>query len=531
MMIHTLRFCLLTGILLIWAAALCAQRDDVPARATWGEELTEPAGTRITKAIAVNKEGFYMLRRKNEGALSNEQAYLEYYDTGMRLRKSEQLDLKYKGKRRDFEDVAMIGGQLYLFTSFNNQAQKKNYLFYQKVSKRLQASKDLVMISEVEAPNKAREGAFNLVISGDSSKVLLYSQLPYQKKDPERFAISVFDNQMNKLWSRDIILPYSDQQFGVEDYRIDEQGNVYLMGVLYVDGVRERRRGRPNYQYVILAYTQQGEDVQEYHVALENKFITDLAFRIANDGNLVCAGFFSEKGAYSVKGTCFFKLNARTKEIYNLNFKEFDFEFRTEFMRPAELRRASRAEASGDANRAPELYRFSLDELVLRSDGGAVLVAEQFFVFERAYRYWDGTLRFDYFYNYNDIIVVNIQPDGGIEWATRIPKRQETMNDGGYYSSYAMSIVRDRLYFIFNDNSRNFADDGSGRLYNFNGRNSIVALAELRKDGQLRMYPLFNNRDAEVLTRPKICKQTGSRRMMVYGERGRQYRFAELVFE
>ena len=518
-------------VFLLGTAALSGQRDNVPAKAKWGEELTEPAGTRITKTVAINKEGFYMLRQKNEGALANEQAFIEYYDREMQLRKSQQLELKYKGKRRDFEDVVMIGGELYLFTSFNNQAKKKNFLFYQKLSSRLQPSRNLVMISEVEAPNKAKEGSFNLVISSDSSKVLLYSQLPYQKRDPERFALNVFDNQMNKLWSRDIILPYTDQQFAIEDYRIDKEGNVYIMGVLYVDGVRERRRGRPNYQYIILAYTQQGEDVQEYHIALEDKFITDLAFRIGDDGNVVCAGFFSERGTYSVKGTCFFRLNASTKEIFNLSFKEFGFEFRTEFMRPGELRRASRAEAGDDTGREPELFRFSLDELVLRSDGGAVLVAEQYYVYERTYRYWDGTLRFEYFYNYNDIIVVNIQPDGGIEWATRIPKRQETVNDGGYYSSYAMSIVRDRLYFIFNDNSRNFSNEGNSRLYNFNGRNSIVALAELRKDGQLSMYPLFNNRDADIITRPKICKQIGSRRMMVYGEQGRQYRFAELEFD
>ena len=529
-MIHTIRYLALMAFLL-GTASLWGQRDNVPARAKWGEQLTEPAGTRITKAVAINKEGFYMLRQKNEGALANEQAFIEYYDNEMQLRKSQQLELKYKGKRRDFEDVVMIGGQLYLFTSFNNQAKKKNYLFYQKLSSRLQPSRDLVMVSEVEAQNKAKEGSFNLVISSDSSTVLLYSQLPYQKRDPERFALNVFDNQMNKLWSRDIILPYSDQQFAIEDYRIDKAGNVYLMGVLYADGVRERRRGRPNYQYIILAYTRQGEDVQEYHIALEDKFITDLAFRIGDDGNLVCAGFFSERGTYSVKGTCFFRLNASTKEISNLSFKEFGFEFRTEFMRPGELRRASRAEAGDDTGREPELFRFSLDELVLRSDGGAVLVAEQYYVYERTYRYWDGTLRFEYFYNYNDIIVVNIQPDGGIEWATRIPKRQETVNDGGYFSSYAMSIVRDRLYFIFNDNSRNFSTDGNSRLYNFNGRNSIVALAELRKDGQLSMYPLFNNRDADIITRPKICKQIGSRRMMVYGESGRQYRFAELEFE
>ena len=529
-MIHMIRYVAITGIVLC-TVSLWGQRVEAPAKISWGEEMVEPPGTLITKSIAVNKQGFYMLRQKNEGALSNEQAYIEYYDSSMKLRKSQKLELKYKGKLRDFEDVMMIGGQLYLFTSFNNQAKKKNYLFYQKISKRLQASRDLVMVSEVDAQNKAKEGSFHLILSSDSSKVLLYSQLPYQKKDPERFALKVFDNEMNKLWSHDIILPYTDQQFAIEDYRIDKEGNVYIMGKLYLDGARDSRRRRPNYQYVILAYTQQGEDVQEYHVGLKEKFITDLAFRIGNDGNLVCAGFFSEKGAYSVKGTCFFRLNSSNKEVFNLSFREFDFKFRTEFMRPGELKRASRAEANDDTGRESELYRYSLDELVLRSDGGAVLVAEQYYVYERSYRYWDGTLRFEYYYNYNDIIVVNIQADGSIEWATRIPKRQETVNDGGYYSSYAMSIVRDRLYFIFNDNSRNFKNDGSNRLYNFSGRNSIVALAELHKDGQLQMYPLFHNRDADVITRPKICKQVASRRMMVYGERGRQYRFAQIEFE
>lgn len=508
-----------------------AQPAGAPGLLSWGEELKKPAGTAITKIIEANADGFHALRQK-EGGLGHDEAYVEYYDSNMKLRRSEKLDMKYKGKRRDFEDVMKIGGELYLFTSFNNAAQKKNYLFYQKLNRRLQPSRELVKIGEIDARNKEQGGAFKLVLSRDSSKVLLYNQLPSIKREPERFALQVFDQQLQQLWQRDITLPYSSQLFGVEDYRVDNRGNVYLMGVLYADGVRERRRGSPNYQYVILAYTGDGADAQEYRLTVGNKFLTDLTFRIADDGKLVFAGFYSEKGAYSIKGTCFFRIDPFTKEVQDLNLKEFDFEFRTEFMTDGEVRRAERAEQSGDTRRQPELYQFSLDELVLRSDGGALLVAEQFFVFERVFRNWDGTMRFDYFYNYNDIIVVNIRPDGSIEWATRIPKRQETYNDGGYYSSYAMAIVRDRLYFVFNDNSRNFEGSvGNSRLHNFNGQNSVIALAELHRDGQMRIHSLFRNRDANTITRPRICKQVGSRLMMVYGERGRNYRFGGLQFE
>jgi hypothetical protein len=78
----------------------------------------------------------------------------------------------------------------------------------------------------------------------------------------------------------------------------------------------------------------------------------------------------------------------------------------------------------------------------------------------------------------------------------------------------------------------NYEDVGNdNRLYNFNGRNSIITLAEISKGGRLEMYPLFENRNTGTITRPKICRQIGSRQMLVYGEKGRDFRFAELTFE
>ena len=217
--------------------------------------------------------------------------------------------------------------------------------------------------------------------------------------------------------------------------------------------------------------------------------------------------------------------------------------------------KAKEAERRNDVQRQAELFDYSLDELILRSDGGAVLVAEQFYIqqdrfdnFNNPYGwgagwspyyspYWNsryrGNFQVDYYYNYNDIIVVNIRPTGEIEWAARIPKRQETRNDGGYYSSYAMSIVRDKLYFIYNDNPRNLneAKRKSGRIYNYNGSDSIISLAQINIKGEVNTFPLAYNRDQGVMTRPKMCKQIGKKEMAIFGERGRGYRFGKLIFE
>ena len=529
----------LSRLILLYGSFCCffvtnghGQRTNVPAKVSWGEEIREPASSTISKIISTSKYGFHALRQRAAGPLNDEAVFVELYDNNYRLKRSKELNLKYKGKTRDFEDLLMIKGQLYLLTSFNNQAKKKNYLFYQKISDRLNPSNDVNYLAEIDTRNKVQEGLFDIEISQDSSKVLVYNELPYKRNTPERFAFRVFDHQFNPIWNKDITLPYNDGNFVIEKYSIDNDGNVFLLGVLFKDRVRIRRQGTPNYEYVILSYTQNGAKKDEYKIGLKDKFITDLTFKLDRQGNLVCSGFYSERGNYSIKGTYFFKINAATKQVSNQNLKEFDFQFLTEYMRPGEKRRAEKAEKSGNVNRGPELYRFSLDDLILRSDGGAVLIAEQYYVYERFFRNFDGTLRYDYYYNYNDIIVVNIRPDGSIEWTVRIPKRQETLNDGGYFSSYAMSIVKDRIYFIFNDNPRNFETRNVGnRLYNYNGRQSIVALAEIKKDGSVSEYPLFYNMDADVTTRPKLSKQVGSRKMMIYGERNRRYRFAKLEFE
>ena len=546
---------LLFVALFLGVFSLVKAQSDASASLDWGHDYAEPNNTTATKIIGLRPDGFYLLRQK---VLNNPEAkpraWVEFYDNEMNLKKSVEQELKYKGKQRDFEDVVFLSGELYLLTSFNNSAKKKNYLFKQKLSsKTLVPSKDLEMICETDARNKEAEGSFGSHISKDSTHLLIYNDLPYQKNQPERFGFRVFDRDFNLVWEKDIVLPYPDNQFTVEEYQIDGFGNVHLLGVLYSDEAKWRRRGSPTYQYVILSYFENGEKTEEYRVGLENKFVTDLTLRPMKNGELVCAGFYSEKGTYSIKGAYYFRLDPKTREISNSTYQPFEFDFLTEYMSDKNREKAKAAESKKDSKRSAELLNYSLDELITRSDGGAVLVAEQFYIEEDRYndspfgygygygynpyspfyynRYRNNS-QVDYYYNYNDIIVVNIQPTGEIEWAARIPKKQETRNDSGYYSSYAMSIVRDKLFFIFNDNARNFGNDRkSNRLYNYNGSDSVISLAQINKNGEVTTYPLASNREAGIITRPKMCKQIGKKEMAVFGERGRGYRFGKLTFE
>jgi hypothetical protein len=552
LLLKTIPLLVFLGLFGNWATA---QNAKAPATLNWGSDNSEPANSAATKTLGLTPDGFYVLRQKLLQNMNSKPKYwVEYFNREMKLVRSEQLDLKYKRKLRDFEDVLYLNGKLYLLTSFNNTAKKANYLFKQELNtKTLQPSKNLEMIAETEARNKETEGTFAFAISKDSTKLLVYKALPYEKKSPERFGFKVFDKDFQLVWEKNIVLPYNDDQFTVEEYRVDEDGNVFLLGVLYEDGAKWRRRGRPTYRYVALAYMDNGTAFEEYRLDLEDRFITDLTFRIGTDGKLTFAGFYSERGTYSIKGSYFFRLDPRERAIFNRQASEFSFDFLTAFLSNKARQRAADAIERNDRRQEPELFDYALDELVLRSDGGAVLFAEQYFVEQVDFNnnnfglynpyfspFYDpffmsrnamGRQQPDFYYHYNDIIAINLSPDGNIEWASRIPKRQETRNDGGYYSSYAMATTRDGFFFVFNDDSRNFGRD-DGRLYTYTGRsNSLVAMAHINIKGEVSVYPLSVEKDAGVTLRPKMSKQIGKREMAVLGERGRGYRFGSLKFD
>lgn len=527
-----------------------AAQVEIPFQLTWGGFQPETRNTLATKVVGLTPEGYYLLRQKIlQSPSAKPRVWVDFATKDLKVMRSEELELKYKGKQRDFEDLLYYNNNLYLLTSFNNTSHKKNYLFLQTVNTRnLVANKSLKMIAETEAKNKEVEGSFAVQISEDSAHLLVYHDLPFEKNQPARFGFHVFDRNFDLVWEKEVILPYPDNQFTVEEYRVDDAGNVFLLGVLYSDAAKYRRRGNPTYRYVLLSYLNQGQVEDEMQIELPGKFITDLTFRIGKDGNLVFAGFYSDKGSYSIKGSYFFRFNPYDRSLLNRNYAPFDFNFLTAFMRPKEKERALEAERINDPLRSPELYNYSLDRLILRSDGGAVLIAEQFYVERESYYrnmypyygyypygyfndFYYSNRQVDYLYNYNDIIIVNIKPNGELQWTARIPKWQETRNDGGFYSSYAMSIVRDKLYFIFNDDARNFDPKRKAdRVYKYTGQNEMVVLAELDTKGEVKMQPLLTN-DADVKLRPKLCKQSSLREMLLFGEANGGYKLGKLDFE
>ena len=201
-------------------------------------------------------------------------------------------------------------------------------------------------------------------------------------------------------------------------------------------------------------------------------------------------------------------------------------------------RQKEKVEKKIEKGKEVEMYDYDLRNLIYFEDGSAILCAEQYAVnIVSSYVMGPngtGTYVLNTYYEYDDIIAVKIKPDGDIDWVTKIPKRQYTMNDEGFFSSYFMEIYKSKIYFLYNDHPDNLLEEinNTKKFKNFNGsKNSMAVLAVLDYNGNFTREALFKNKDTEVILRPKVCSSISNNEAIIFGQKGRTQRFAKMTFK
>ncbi|RYD83224.1 MAG: hypothetical protein EOP53_01480 [Sphingobacteriales bacterium] len=483
----------------------------------WGKIEKASRRTQATGIIGRDANGFYVLAQKTIG---RDEVYLEKYDNkSNRIFQKELTFPAPDGKKVNFEKLIMVDGQMLMFTSFYNRKLDKNYAFVTKVSNNGESDKSFKQIDEITAEKKRNNGNFDFILSHDSTKILVYHNEPYEKNAQERFSVKVMDKNLNFIWEKDISVPFRDKDFRISDYTVSNDNKVYMLARIQ-EGNREKKGGRPNYKYIILSYGEKDKTPNEYLVSLGEKFISDINFQLNNQNNLVCAGFYSLKNSSGVGGTFYMTIDSKTKAVTNKSVKDFDEKILGQFMSERKARKNN-----------SELQNYDLRKLITKEDGGSVLVAEQYYVVEHTYTDKNGT-HTTYYYHYNDVILVDIAKSGEINWVSRIPKMQVTANDGGYYSSFAICVYKDKINLVYNDNKKNIEKYDPKKLRSMGKvKKTVTMLVTVDSKGKYTKTPLFTNKKKAAIARPKLYLQTTKDEMVMQAIKGRNFMYGALRFE
>ncbi|MBL4705877.1 MAG: hypothetical protein JKY54_15230, partial [Flavobacteriales bacterium] len=475
---------------------------------------------------------------------------LQKFDVNMNLAQSVML-VNGRVKGESFRGVELFGKQLVMFTEVDNKKAFTRSFYVQKIDNAtllLTGTKVELSSATYEKPKgllgkrMARYGSsFSVSFSKGEKYMLLMSRVPDREGQDQKIKFTVLDAKLSTKWSKKVTLPYDSELFVTTSIKVDDRANVYVGGLVYKEklttGSMFKRRKRvegQSYKHHVIGYYESGKRVKDFEIAITDKYITDLGYKIADNGDLICTGFYSENDGNSIKGAYYLRMNGKTKKVEKKSYKEFGEDFITQTWSDRQKAKAKKKEQK--KGRAIEMYEYDLRDLILRDDGGALLIAEQYYVRITTTTHTNsngGTYTTTtYHYYYNDILVVNINPSGDIDWVKKIPKRHYSTNNGGYYSSFITGVAGGKIYFVFNDNVKNLNPDlaeDKNVVYTFRkNKDGICAIVTMDSKGKFEKEALFSTKEENIIAVPKLSDQTGKNEMVIFCKRKKSEQFAKL---
>ena len=119
--------------------------------------------------------------------------------------------------------------------------------------------------------------------------------------------LNFLNQQLVETSSKNIVLPYNKEHLEILEKRVDDEGNFYLLSRLYQKGRVNRRKGTPNYEYILMVYKNQNIQALTYHLSVDDYLLTDLKFNLLKEGTVILAGLISDAGNAKTNGICYFK--------------------------------------------------------------------------------------------------------------------------------------------------------------------------------------------------------------------------------
>lgn len=170
------------------------------------------------------------------------------------------------------------------------------------------------------------------------------------------------------------------------------------------------------------------------------------------------------------------------------------------------------------------IRNFVIQDIIVKNDGGLVLVAEAFAKIVKTnysgpgYYNWGygsmGTTRYIEYY-YGNILVLNLDGSQHLASFTTIPKWQKSVDDYGMYASYSLLNTGGNLAFVYNE---------------LQNRGYKVSSTIASLDGQQETAEINTQMKGDNKWIPKMGKQTSAKEMVVPVLGGNKLQFVKVNF-
>lgn len=253
------------------------------------------------------------------------------------------------------------------------------------------------------------------------------------------------------------------------------------------------------------------EEVTTFEISMGDSLTYDLYFRYDNmNKHLSGGGLYTIKDFTKADGYFWLKVDPDNPAAARPKFVPF----------PLPL--VKNIEGKKFNKKNPGINELSVRDVILRHDGGALIITERNRQLERRSAASRTQILSDYGirplvdYHYDELVVFSVQPNGEPHWSNILHKKQYSQDDGGVYSGFFLMENPRSLRFLFNDEIR---FENTVSEYVVNGR------------GEFDRNSLFNTRDLNLRLRFRDGVQVAANELIMPSEHRNKLRLVKMTYE
>ena len=313
-----------------------------------------------------------------------------------------------------------------------------------------------------------------------------------------------FDNNRLELLWQTVVTPQDFNFYqNFLEVLVDNDGDMTI--VAERDNYRTKRE---DHHFEFYHYDGRTDRLTRFDLTMPEKLTFDVIFSIDPlNKRIVGAGLYSEKNLGRSDGFFYLNINPDRPEDFVKASHPFTEEFIVSLL-------------GKEADKTKGVPEGLLRDVVLRKDGGVLLIGELSRTFERnganmTRNFYDGTGRFSVDYYYDEIFVLSIHPDGDLHWSTVMHKKQYSQDDDGIYSSFFVFKTASSLRFLFNDEIK---------------YENTVSEYVLRGNGRFDRNSLMSTENLKLRLRFRDAMQVDANTLLIPSERRNRLKIARLEY-
>lgn len=504
---------------------------------TWkisaSSEIELPKKSFADNIVRINPEEVCMVTTEGSGFMNyaspkTEDTYFNFYKNTTFQR---SVNLKPKIEDSKYIEAFALNGKLYYTSMSYNKEKKQAEVHWNTIDNNGNCLKQTainhgsfkpVVLNAVQyvcgnwtSPNKKKVLSILLSESEKETEFKIgYKDRFAMLLKPNKINIGVVNEDGTLFFNKDISLtaPAECERISIEDYDVNDQGDVFMIIKQYIEGKKEKVDGEVNYKLYLYILSNKGASTKKIPISTKTYFSPGPKIVVSNKGNIYCGGLLSEKLSGKFIGLYTMKLTAET-DSFNYKITKINTE---------------------DINKYGSFVKYKEDEIsrnfvldrIVETDDHFGLVMEYF----NAVTHTSSKGTYTTYY-YRDIVYFMYDLNMNLKDVAVIPKAQITSGSTAYFS-YSLVIHDNKPYFLFNDNKHNVGAEEEEKMDAAKGFKNLAPVMVYKEGDKWVRKRLFEKEEVdENILRTVRVEQVDNNTIFLPFDKKGNYVLGKLVFQ